>query len=89
MPSSPSAPAKTIILSFDGTLGKFTKDSSNVARLHGLLDRGNMDQQAVYFQPGVGSKSDDLATPGSYLGEGGAWYSTMKYLKEKLDSGFA
>ncbi|KAG8939251.1 hypothetical protein FRC00_014045, partial [Tulasnella sp. 408] len=76
MATPSSAPTKTIILAFDGTLNKFTKHQTNLLRLFGLLDKGNIDEQALYYQPGVGT----------YLAEGNAWSPTIKALKEKLDS---
>ncbi|KAG9041003.1 hypothetical protein FS837_012856 [Tulasnella sp. UAMH 9824] len=79
MAASSSVPAKTIILAFDGTLNKFTKHQTNLLRLFGLLDKENIDKQALYYQPGVGT----------YLAEGTAWSPTIKDLKEKLDSIFA
>jgi len=69
------AQSKTLILCFDGTLNRYNKSISNVARLVSLLEKNDPSRQMVYYQAGVGTSIGP-----AYLGHG------VQYIEEIWDS---
>lgn len=77
--SSSSSPqtSRTLVLLFDGTLDRYDKSISNIARLTSFLDK-NDSKQLIYYQAGVGTRIGP-----AYLGR------AVQYLDDLWDSAFA
>ncbi|KAI9442825.1 hypothetical protein BJY52DRAFT_1194667 [Lactarius psammicola] len=55
---------RTIVLCFDGTGDQFDADNTNVVRFCSTLEKGDKDQQMVYYQSGVGTfTTPQVVTP--------------------------
>ncbi|KAG8700204.1 hypothetical protein FRC09_006108 [Ceratobasidium sp. 395] len=55
---------RTLVLCFDGTTNIYDDANTNVIKLFTLLEKNKLDEQMVYYQPGVGT----YAPPGIFLG---------------------
>ncbi|KIJ46890.1 hypothetical protein M422DRAFT_226573 [Sphaerobolus stellatus SS14] len=57
-------PARTLVLCFDGTGDCFDQDNSNIVQFFSMLQKGNRDEQMVYYQAGIGTYTvPEIATP--------------------------
>ncbi|KAH8990234.1 hypothetical protein EDB92DRAFT_1865077 [Lactarius akahatsu] len=57
-------PPRTLVLCFDGTGDQFDADNTNIVRLCSTLEKGDRDQQMVYYQSGVGTlNTPQIVTP--------------------------
>ena len=70
--------SKTLILCFDGTLNRYNKSISNIARFVSLLEKNDPSRQMVYYQAGAGTSIGP-----AYLGR------AVQYIEEIWDSAFA
>ncbi|KAF8491994.1 hypothetical protein F5888DRAFT_1619394 [Russula emetica] len=60
----PSHDARTVVLCFDGTGDQFDADNSNIIQFFSMLKKDDKNQQAVYYQAGIGTYTiPEIATP--------------------------
>jgi uncharacterized protein (DUF2235 family) len=73
------AKSKTIILCFDGTGDSFDDENTNVVKLFSCLKKDNAEEQAVYYQSGIGTY-----TPGYK-----PWTIIGDFVAKKMDQAVA
>lgn len=64
---SPTVPTqhkgRTLVLCFDGTGDQFDADNSNIVGLFSILNKGDPENQMVYYQAGIGTYIGPRASP--------------------------
>ena len=68
--------SKRIVLCFDGTENQLGESNTNIAKLYQLLEQEKADEQIIFYDPGIGSKSFAQKHAGLFS----RWFHTIKEL---------
>ncbi|KAF8344878.1 hypothetical protein F5887DRAFT_969295 [Amanita rubescens] len=88
-PPRDRARGRVLILCFDGTGNRFGEDNSNVVRFFRALKKDNHDHQILYYQPGIGTYSENrLVTHSVGVVEGWIEFAFATHLDDHVKDGY-